>query len=156
MLQNNINFINSFLDGENKAHKERFGENKYLYMCENGFLIVCVPISLKVKIPTKKAINSEWLINKLNIDNTFKNISDLISQTIKFKSLNVYPTSYGIGVFLCFGYKEALKEDINEIEAFLNKNQIEFKTEYSLKNWVYRFKISKSKDNLKILENFKK
>lgn len=130
-----------------KKYKDEFGLFGYIeYNCIN----LSIPYK-KIKLPIKKEITEEWFLNKINDNMAFKNISDLISKNIAFKSLNVYPASYGIGVFLCFGYKEALNEDINKIEEFLNKNEIEFKSEYSLKNWVYRFIISKKEDNLKKL-----
>lgn len=134
-----------------KKYKEEFGLFGYI---EDNTIILSYPCK-RIKMPLKKEINEEWFLNKIQTENQFKNISDLISKAIDFESLGVYPASYGLGVFLCFGYKEIVHEDINKIESFLKKNNIEFKTEYSNKNWVYRFKISKDTNNLKILNNLK-
>ena len=56
----------------------------------------------------------------------------------------VYPTTYGIGVSLLWN----ADDDIKLLKTILNNKQIEYYNEYSDAQWVYRFKISKKKENL--------
>lgn len=149
MLQQNINLIEGFLNSENEQNKKDFNEPKYLYLIENGFLSVLVPISLKVKIPTKKAINTDWILNKLNIENTFKNINDLVNKHLNLLNIscfNVYSASYGLGIFCLYNREQP--EQIKKVEDYLKSLNVDYKNEFSLKGWVYRFKISKSGNNL--------
>lgn len=60
--------------------------------------------------------------------------------------LCVYPTTYGIGVWLFYNYNS--NKQINDVEGVLKKAGIEYYNEYSDKRWVFRFKISKKKGNL--------
>lgn len=102
------------------------------------------------KLPSKKPVNVAWVEEQLNKDSVYKNFSDKFSELLSSRgfsktSINVYPTSYGIGVAIFFGDKEKVK---NSIESLLNEYGIEYKTEYSEAGWVYRYKISKSASNI--------
>lgn len=99
------------------------------------------------KLP--KAANLEYVLNKMaskedsvyvNLAKTFKK---LIPQNLR---ADVYGTTYGIGVTM--QQNIAGKFEIDEIADFLKENQIEYSTQWSDANWVYRYVISKSKNNL--------
>lgn len=60
-------------------------------------------------------------------------------------NINVYPTTYGIGVFLLWWHKNCW---IDAVKNILDKKGIEYTNEYSDARWVYRFKVSKKKENL--------
>lgn len=62
------------------------------------------------------------------------------------KTINVYPTTYGIGVFILFWWEG--NDNIDKVKRILDDRGIEYYNEYSDKKWVYRFKISKSKSNI--------
>lgn len=65
--------------------------------------------------------------------------------------LNVYPTTYGIGVWVFYNWH--VKNDVQVVEDLLKRYGIEYYNEYSDKMWVYRFKVSKRKDNISRLPN---
>lgn len=62
------------------------------------------------------------------------------------KSWSVYPTTYGIGVWVF--YNRNHKKDLNNVAELLNKLGVEYYTEFSDAEWVFRFKISKKSINI--------
>lgn len=58
----------------------------------------------------------------------------------------VYPTTYGIGVWLFWNFNA--ESDIQKVEEIMKSRNIEYYNEYSDKRWVYRFKVSKKAENL--------
>lgn len=60
--------------------------------------------------------------------------------------LCVYPTTYGIGVWLLWNYKA--EEQVADIEQIMKQRGIEYYNEYSDARYVYRFKVSKKRENL--------
>ena len=58
----------------------------------------------------------------------------------------VYPTTYGIGVWLFYNFHA--KENIQQVEEIMKERDIEYYNEYSDKHWVYRFKVSKKSENI--------
>ena len=61
-------------------------------------------------------------------------------------SLTVYPTTYGIGIWLFYNFHA--DEHIENVRKIMQEKGIEFYNEYSDKRWVYRFKVSKKRENL--------
>lgn len=61
-------------------------------------------------------------------------------------SLDVYPTTYGVGIWNMCNWH--VKENIAEVENLMKSRGIEYYNEYSDKGWVYRFKVSKKQQNL--------
>lgn len=60
---------------------------------------------------------------------------------LKDRGYRVYPTTYGIGVWVLFNSK--CEADIADITKLLDSKGIKYQNEYSDAHWVYRFKISK-------------
>ena len=58
----------------------------------------------------------------------------------------VYPTTYGIGVWLFFNSQAG--EHIAKVEEIMKERNIEYYNEYSVMHWVYRFKVSKKRENI--------
>ena len=58
----------------------------------------------------------------------------------------VYPTTYGIGVWLFYNFNA--DKHIAQVEEIMKSRNIEYYNEYSDKRWVYRFKVSKKAENL--------
>lgn len=58
----------------------------------------------------------------------------------------VYPTTYGIGVWLF--YNMHADENIADIRSIMDERGIEYYNEYSDRLWVYRFKVSKKRENI--------
>lgn len=58
----------------------------------------------------------------------------------------VYPTTYGIGVWLFYNFHS--EENIADVKSLMDERGIEYYNEYSDKRWVYRFKVSKKRENI--------
>jgi len=58
----------------------------------------------------------------------------------------VYPTTYGIGIWLFYNFHA--DENIADIKSLMDERGIEYYNEYSDKRWVYRFKVSKKRENI--------
>lgn len=58
----------------------------------------------------------------------------------------VYPTTYGIGVWLFYNFHA--EENIADVKSLMDERGIEYYNEYSDKRWVYRFKVSKKRENI--------
>lgn len=105
---------------------------------------------------TKKETTFEYIMDKINTDNVYKSFSDKFNELLKAKNikagLNCYPATYGIGVFNLFNAEKS--ETKQTIETLLNSTGVKFENEYSEAGWVYRYKISKSAENIKRIETF--
>ena len=78
----------------------------------------------------KFALNMQRLLKENGLDNEF----------------NVYPTTYGIGVWVIYNW--SAKEDIDKVTEILDKRGVEYYNEYSEHGWVYRYKVSKKEENI--------
>lgn len=58
----------------------------------------------------------------------------------------VYPTTYGIGVWLFYNFNA--DKHIAQVEEIMKERNIEYYNEYSNAHWVYRFKVSKKRENI--------
>ena len=58
----------------------------------------------------------------------------------------VYPTTYGIGVWLFWNFNA--DKHIAQVEEIMKERNIEYYNEYSDHHWVYRFKVSKKRENI--------
>lgn len=103
---------------------------------------------------TKKEMTFNYIMSKINSDKTFQNFSSEFNKIISKYGLSAYPTSYGIGIFVAFGFRKSINETKERIEKALNEIGVKFTTEHSDAGWVFRYKISKSKENISILQNF--
>lgn len=125
--------------------------NMYVYVYEPT-------IEIKhFKLPKNKLVDLNWVTEKLNKNNIytsfcndFKKILVSLGYT---DSINVYPTSYGIGVFVAFGLRDRIKNIKDDIHGVLNKFNIEYKNERSDAGYVFRFRISKKAENINKLKN---
>lgn len=105
--------------------------------------------NFSLKLPSKMEVTFEWIMNKLSNDKIYKSFAENFNKILKAKgysNLNAYPTTYGIGVFVGFG--RGIDETKSQIEELLNSLGIEYTTEYSEGGWVFRYRISKSKENI--------
>lgn len=64
------------------------------------------------------------------------------------QGINIYPTTYGIGVAVFWWHADA---NIECVKKILDSRGIEYYNEYSDARWVYRFKVSKKRENLEKL-----
>lgn len=111
---------------------------------DNGFL------SKSIK-PTAKEMTFDYLMAKVNTDKIYQNFCESFKKLLpsEYKnSVDIYPTSYGIGVFVLFNFRGQMDKHRQTIENCLKQYQIDFTTEYSNAGWVFRYKISKAKANI--------
>lgn len=98
--------------------------------------------------PIKK-VTFEWVMNKVNKDKVFKSFAESFNKLLKdkgFEGVNAYPTTYGIGTFIGFGV--SIEESKKGVSKALDQLGINYTTEYSDSRYVFRYKISKSKENI--------
>ena len=102
--------------------------------------------------PKQKEVTVEWVMNKLNKQADYKNLTDRMRKLMNTEDLGLsaYPASYGIGMMTLSNND---KKRINKIKSALDKYGIEYKTEYSQAHWTYRFKLSKSKENIERIDS---
>lgn len=76
------------------------------------------------------ALNMQKLLKANGLDNCF----------------SVYPTTYGIGVWVIYNWNA--DKDIDKVTALLDARRVEYYNEFSERGWVYRYKISKRAENI--------
>lgn len=101
---------------------------------------------------TKKEITVEYILDKISADKTFKNFSQYFNSVVSKFGLNAYATSYGIGIFVLINYRNQASEQKTKVENLLTELGIKFSTEYSEAGWVFRYKISKSSENIQLIK----
>lgn len=75
-----------------------------------------------------------------------KNMQRLLKKNGLTDKFSVYPTTYGIGVWVFYNWNA--QEDIDKVTKILDERGIEYYNEYSEAGWVYRYKVSKKADNI--------
>ena len=115
-------------------------------------------IGKSIKLPKTKQVDVNYVLEQLDKDNTYKSFADKFADALKkigySSGLNVYPTTYGIGVFVAFDYKGSSDKIKAEVKKLLDDAGIKYDTEYSDARMVYRYKISKAADNIERLNAF--
>lgn len=103
----------------------------------------------RFKAPKSKEITFDWIMNKLSQESSYKNLCTYLSKVFNY-SINIYPTSYGVGVDTFLGKH---KESSEKVAEKLSELGLKYRNEFSDAHWVYRFIISKCEDNMKILKS---
>lgn len=86
--------------------------------------------------------------NMFSRDALMKQVEDNFSNPnieISLIRYGFYPTEYGVGIF-CFWATDGVLKAIAKMKQFLNTNNIPYTNEFSDARWVYRFKLSISKE----------
>lgn len=113
-----------------------------------------------IKLPKSKVLTFDIVMSKLSQGSTYKNFAETFKNILNSKrqggGLIVYPTTYGIGIFVAVGSRGGIDEIKQEVEATLAEYGIQYTTEYSNARWVFRYRISKSAANIEKLENINK
>lgn len=102
------------------------------------------------KTPKGKEVTVEWVLTKINKESSYKNLSQYLRKIFGY-SISVYPASYGIGVDTLGNYKVTAKNVSDKLEEL----GVKYRNEFSEGRWVYRFIVSKDKENMRILESLK-
>lgn len=118
----------------------------------NSFVVMPVnSLSMRtVKLPKTKLITPAYVLEKFNKTSTFKNLAKTTAKLVD-TSVNVYATSYGIGIVAIYNPLKAIQCD--KVVQYLTKNEVKYSTEFSDTGWVIRIKISKTKENIARLES---
>lgn len=108
------------------------------------------------RLPKKKLVTAEYLIGKIANNTIYVNFAkdfEKLLNKLGLNSYSVYPTSYGIGVFRLYTHKIIVSNAKQVIDDILNDYGIKYTNEFSKAGWVYRYRISKSKENIKKMQN---
>ena len=104
------------------------------------------------RLPKKKLVDLEWIMNKWNSEKAFvsfvEDFKTLLQERGYKHSINCYPTSYGIGVFVMLGHRDNIKKMKSDIDNLMNEIGVDYRNEYSDAGWVFRYVISKKKENI--------
>jgi len=116
-------------------------------------------VSLKsIRLPkTRSLITASWISDKINKEKIYKDFSVIFKDILvksghSGSSINVYPTTYGIGVAVIFNPSGS--NDKEQITNLLKQTGVSFTNEYSDAGYVYRYKISKSKENIDKIKEY--
>lgn len=75
-----------------------------------------------------------------------KNMQQLLKANGLADRFSVYPTTYGIGVWVLYNWNA--QDYIERVTKILDERGIEYYYEFSEAGWVYRYKVSKSASNI--------
>lgn len=108
-----------------------------------------------IRIPKKGELTFDVVMaqiaKKESTISGFVNLTKYMTAMLKNSAISAYPASYGIGVSNI--YNPMKKTEVEQVNKILNDLGLDYTNEYSDAGWVYRYKISKSKKNIDILNN---
>lgn len=118
----------------------------YIGYTDNGNRrLICQKVAVKSKEITPEYIDRLIAKDKKTYSGAFGQFADAMNRLINESGYSgrffVYPTTYGIGVWIFYNFQAS--KNIADVERILKSKGIEYTNEYSDKHWVYRFKISK-------------
>lgn len=119
----------------------------YIWYGDKGRMVV-QKVSIKSKEITEDYVLKLIEKNEKSYKGIYGNFADKMNKLIagRASQLSIYPTTYGIGIWIFYNFKA--EENITYVENILKEKGIEYYNEYSDARYVYRFKISKKKENL--------
>lgn len=122
----------------------------YIRYGDKGRMVV-QKVSVKSKEITEDYVMSLIEKNDKMYNGFYGEFTDKMNKLLgdKRNNLSCYPTTYGIGVWLFCNFKA--DEHIAEVEKIMKDRGIEYYNEFSDKKYVYRFKVSKKRENLERL-----
>jgi hypothetical protein len=109
------------------------------------------------KLPKNKEVSLAWVMGKMNTEKIYQSFAEhfgkILKQKLGYSSwINIYPTTYGIGIFVALSYRSETKEIKEKIDKLLTDNGIQYKNQSSDAGWVFRYVISKERENIKRIE----
>jgi len=110
------------------------------------------------KLPAKKPVDKAWVVGRINAmqkgDKAYADLRDILREVAsQFEGMNIYATSYGIGIHTLFTDTDA---EFKAILDMLDAHDVDYRLEWSKAMWVKRIIVSKSADNLAKIEMMKK
>jgi len=115
---------------------------------ENKFVAITKDNNNKT-IKKIKSVTPEWLKGRIEKwqDGTFKNLRSIIRDNLDLGG-RCYATSFGFSYDCMLVSKKDFEKDVEKLKSFLDNHGIEYRNELSDAGWVYRFRLSKSEDNI--------
>lgn len=123
-----------------------FINGTHIVLCEKG---TYDPKTFKA--PKCKEITIDWCLNKISNETSYTNLYQYLTKVFG-RSISVYPASYGVGVDAFLGRH---KEAAGNVAKKLSELGLRYRNEFSEAGWIYRFIISKDKNNMEILKSLK-
>ena len=122
----------------------------YIWYGDKGRMVV-QKVSVKSKEITEDYVLKLIEKNEKMYKGFYGEFTDKMNNLLGNKKsyFSIYPTTYGIGVWLFYNF--SADKDIKYIENILKEKGIEYYNEFSDMRYVYRFKISKKRENLERL-----
>ena len=140
----NISFVDDYISNVSK--------DKSTSLILSGEIGGCYEYHTINKLPIKKLITLEWIIQKINKKSSYTNLCKKFQKLLKSdkycSGYTCYATTYGIGVHVAMNSRHNIENAKINIESVLSSYGIKYSTEYSSEGWVFRYKISKCKSNL--------
>ena len=132
---------------ERRMHNWYDADTIYIRYGDKGRMVV-QKVSVKSKEITEDYVMKLIEKNEKSYNGIYGNFADKMNKLIagRTSQLSIYPTTYGIGVWIFYNFKA--EENITYVENILKEKGIEYYNEFSDAHYVYRFKISKKRENL--------
>ena len=139
-----------FADSVNERHTHNWYDADTLYIRygDKGRMVV-QKVSVKSKEITEDYVLKLIEKNEKMYKGLYGKFTDKMNNLVGNRYFSIYPTTYGIGVWLFYNF--SADKDIKYIENILKEKGIEYYNEFSDMRYVYRFKISKKRENLERL-----
>ena len=141
--------IKKFCDRIIDRHCDPYEYDTLYVEHDNGQMLV------KKENVKSKVITVEYILKLVEKDRkvyagTYGKFAMCMQKLCKERGLTnkfcVYPTTYGIGVWLFYNFNAS--KYIEEVEGIMKERNIEYYNEFSDHHWVYRFKVSKKRENI--------
>ncbi len=130
-----------------------YGENKLhiCYITDTGW-----GVSMKTwALPKRKPVDLKYIADKFqtmkDYHSTYKNLTPIFENLIL--EGDIYYTSFGFSYNNLFKNEKRFKLDTDRLSDKLKELGIKFSTEFSDACWVFRFRISQSKENINRIKN---
>ena len=143
-------YAREFADSVNERHTHNWYDADTLYIRygDKGRMVVH-KVSVKSKEITEDYVLKLIEKNEKMYKGFYGEFTDKMTNLVGNRYFSIYPTTYGIGVWLFYNF--SADKDIKYIENILKEKGIEYYNEFSDMRYVYRFKISKKRENLERL-----
>ena len=117
----------------------------HIFCMLNGYF------SIFVKAPKSKEVTVDWILSKINTNKDYENITKYVRNLLDTENCSLYAASYGIGLDTIS--QKYLDENKDKVSSILDAKGIKYRTGLSDAGWVYRFIISKDKENMEIIKS---
>lgn len=126
-----------------------FSDSSELYVLKNGIIICQIK-----NLPKSSIVSSDYIQKRIDkAEKAYESyyggfcmdVQELLRKEQIEQGFSIYPTTYGIGVWIYFNFYAS--KSIDTVTDLLEKYGIEYYNEFSEARMVYRFKISKKETN---------